>query len=102
LDIQEHLLDLALVGPDGPEARADGALEDDAPAAGALAHEHQGVLDGARQIEVRQLELHAAGLGLRQVQDVVDERQEVTPESRMSCRYSHLLGEHLPRTRGSR
>ena len=44
-----------------------------------LTHEDQRVLDGARQIDGRQLELHPPGLDLGEVEDVVDEGQQVLP-----------------------
>ena len=43
----------------------------------ALAHQRQRILDGRRQVERRALELHPAGLDLRQVEDVVDQREQV-------------------------
>jgi hypothetical protein len=43
----------------------------------ALAHERHRVRDRVGQREVGRLELHAAGLDLREVEDVVDEREQV-------------------------
>ena len=45
----------------------------------ALAHQCQRVLEQLSDIEAPQLELHAAGLDLRQVEDVVDQCQQMVP-----------------------
>src|SRR5207237_3457274 len=76
-EIQEDLLDLALVGADRADALVDVPAQRDAAAAGALAHEGQGVVDGGGQIELDDLQLHASGLDFREIEDVVDERQEM-------------------------
>src|SRR5882762_10945848 len=76
--VQEHLLHLALVGADRTHPLVDRAAERDAAAAGPLADQGQRVVDGAREIEVCRLQLHPPRLDLREVEDVVDEREEVS------------------------
>ncbi len=76
-EIEEHLLDLALVGADCAQTRVDVVRELDAMPICALAHEDQRVLDGAGEVEFGGLELHPSRLDLGQVEDVVDEREEV-------------------------
>ena len=77
--VEEHLLDLALVG--ARSRRAAGRRR--APSAmpwrlRPLAHQGQRVVERASAGRSRrQLQLHAAGLDLRQVEDVVDQRQQV-------------------------
>jgi hypothetical protein len=44
---------------------------------GAPAHQRHGVGHRRLQVEARDVELHAPGLDLRQVEDVVDEREQV-------------------------
>src|SRR5262245_60009964 len=75
--VQQHLLDLALVGSDRTEALVDRSTERDPSATRALSHEGQRVVDGRRQVEVRQLQFHASGLDLRQVEDVVDQGEQM-------------------------
>ena len=77
-EIEEHLLDLALVGADGAQTPVDVVRELDAMPVRALAHEDQRVLDGAGKVEFGGLELHPSRLDLGQVEDVVDEREEVS------------------------
>src|SRR5262245_33926612 len=72
-EVQEHLLYLPLIGPDHPQALVDRALQRDPSPAGPLADQGERVLDGARQVEVRRLQLHAPGLDLGEVEDVVDQ-----------------------------
>ncbi len=43
-----------------------------------LPHQHQRVLDGARQVEVGRLQFHPSRLDLGQIEDVVDEGQEMS------------------------
>ena len=71
---------------------------------GALAHQRQRVLEQQPQVEAAQLELHAPGLDLRQVEDVVDQRQQVVArrvdvlqvlELLFVDLAEHLLGQHL-------
>jgi hypothetical protein len=67
----EHLLDLALVAPDRTDAAVDVAPERDLASAGPLAHERHRVVDRAREVEVRELQLHPPRLELREIEDVV-------------------------------
>jgi len=63
--------------------------ERDAVASRPLAQEGEGGLKRRRQVEGSQLQLHAPGLHLGQVQDVVDERQQVTARNENVL---HVLG----------
>ena len=72
--------------------------------AGALADQRRAVVEQHRQVGRRQVELHPAGLDLRQVEDVVDEREQVVArgvdveqvlELLVVDLAEHLLGEHL-------
>src|SRR5262249_28975721 len=54
-EVQEQLLDLALVAADRSHRAVDRALEGDPSPDGALADESEGVIDSSRQIELRQL-----------------------------------------------
>ena len=53
------------------------ALEVDSAPVRAFPQECQGVLDGAREVEFGRLELQPPRLDLREVEDIVDERQQV-------------------------
>src|SRR5262245_34116611 len=44
-----------------------------------LADQHQGVVECGGQVEVRQLQLHPPGFNLGEVEEVIDQRQEVSP-----------------------
>ena len=77
--IQDDLPDLPLVRADVLDLLGHGQLQRDAVPPGALADEGQGILERRRQVDVRHLELHPAGLDLREVEDLVDEGQEVLP-----------------------
>ncbi len=76
-EIEQDLLELALVGHDVAELRIDLLRERDAVALRALAHECQRIRQCERDVEGRRLEIHAAGLDLRQVEDVVDQRKQM-------------------------
>ena len=76
-EIQHDLLDLPLVRPYVAQPRVDRRSQRDAPPAGPLADEDQGVVDGRGQVEVRQLELHPPGLDLGEIEDVVDQGEQV-------------------------
>jgi hypothetical protein len=43
----------------------------------AFPHQHQRVLDGSRQVEVTEVQLHPPRFDLRQIEDVVDEAQQM-------------------------
>ena len=72
--VEQDLLELALVGDDLAELRVARRAERDAVPLRALAHQRHRVGERGRQVERRKLELHAPGLDLRQVEDVVDQR----------------------------
>src|SRR5262249_12450610 len=76
-EVQEYLLDLALVGADRSHAGVDRTSERDAPPRCPLAHEGERVVNRARQVEVRDLQLHPPRLDLREVEGVVDEGELV-------------------------
>src|SRR5262245_31010213 len=62
--VQEHLLHLALVTLEHADLVIDRPAERDVAPARALPDEDQGVVDDARQIELRELQLHAPRLDL--------------------------------------
>jgi hypothetical protein len=64
-----------VIDPDSPRLRLPPEC-DPAPAC-ALTYQDERVLDGTRQIEVRRLQLHAPGFDLREVEDVIDQREEM-------------------------
>jgi hypothetical protein len=76
-EVQEHLLHLPFVAADDPESRVDGAGKPDPAPARPLPHQDQGVVDRGRQVELRQLQLHAPRFDLREIEDVVDEGEEM-------------------------
>ena len=76
-EVEQHLLDLALVGADGSHAVVDLACERDPSPTRPFTHEQQRVVHRRRQLELRDVQLHASGLDLGQVEDVVDEGEEV-------------------------
>ena len=76
-EVQEDLANLALVADKLPEAVVDRHVEPEPVAGRALADEDHGAPDGRREIEAGELQLHPPRLDLRQVQDVVDEREEM-------------------------
>ncbi len=55
------------------EALVEGAFQRDPAPVRPLSHQDQGVIDGAREVEVCRLQLHPPGLDLGQVEDVVDQ-----------------------------
>src|SRR5688572_28299100 len=75
--VDHDLLELALVGLEAAQAPVDVERHLDAVALRTLAHQGHGVRQRARQVEAGELEVHAPGLDLRQIQDVVDEREQV-------------------------
>src|SRR5262249_30389982 len=75
--VQEHLLDLALVGAYRADAFIDGAAKRNASATRALSHESQRVVDRGGEIEGRRLQLHPSGLDLGEIQDVVNQGELV-------------------------
>src|SRR5215475_9209715 len=75
--VQQHLLDLSLVGADRAERLMEPSAEDDATAARALTNESECAVDRGSEIEVGYLQLHPPRLDLGEIQDVVDERKLV-------------------------
>src|ERR1700741_668982 len=75
--VEADLLELALVGLECAEPLVDLERKRDAVALRPLAHQRHRVRQRARQVEARELEVHAPGLDLREIQDVVDQREEV-------------------------
>src|SRR6266436_3087508 len=73
-EVEYHLSDLALVGDEIVEAFIHRQTECDAVAGRPLAQEGKCALQRRRKVEGSQIQLHAPGLDLGQVQDVVDER----------------------------
>ena len=73
------MLQLPLVGNELPEPVVHLEPECDRVVRRPALHKDQRVLDCRGEVESRELELHFPRLDLREVQDVVDERQEVTP-----------------------
>src|SRR5262249_28676946 len=70
--IEEDLADLSLVGLDLAEALVAAPVQLDPSAPRPLANEHQRIVDGHGQIEVRHFEPHLPRLDLRQIEDVID------------------------------
>src|SRR5262249_17855878 len=70
--VEQDLADLALIGLDPPESLVDAPLQLNAPTPGPLADQHQGIVNGGGEVEVRHLQIHPPCLDLRQVEDVVD------------------------------
>ena len=77
--VEDDLLHLALVGFHFVQvgARVDAAL--DAVTGGPLPHHGDAVLEHRGQGEGGELELHLAGLDLREVEGVVDEQEQMAP-----------------------
>src|SRR5207253_2413393 len=64
-EIEEHLPDLALVGDERPEVGRQVFGEVDAVTCGPLAHERERAPDRVDEGELARLQLHSAGLALR-------------------------------------
>ena len=75
-EIEEHLLQRAAVGFDHQLRRAV-AGERDIALAGGLANHLHAVLDDVGDVDVVDVERHAAGLDLRHVEDVVDHLEQI-------------------------
>src|SRR3990170_3602862 len=93
--VEQHLLDLALVGHDLTDPRVHVDLEPDAVARGALPDERQRVVERGWQVEGLGLQLHPARLDLRQVENIVDQREEVLPGGQDVIEVLLLLGVDL-------
>jgi hypothetical protein len=66
--------DHPLVALNLAEALVDRLLQRNAPAQRPFPHKDQGILNRLGQVELGHFQLHAAGLALRQIEDVVDQR----------------------------
>src|SRR2546428_620832 len=77
--IQEHLLELALVGDDVLERLVDRQVEREPVAHGSFAYQRERVLERHTEIERPGVQLHPSRLDLREVEDVVDQREQVAP-----------------------
>src|SRR5215467_5820918 len=75
--VQDDLSDLPFIGLNLAQSVVKVGMKGDGPSPSPFTNQHQGILDGCWQVEVRQLQLHAPGLDLRQVEDVVDRGQEM-------------------------
>src|ERR1700730_10137352 len=75
--VQEHLLDFALLPLHLTQPRVNRHFEPQAVPSRPLPDQGEGIVEGGGEIEGLRLQLHAAGLDLGQVEDVVDEREEV-------------------------
>ena len=73
--VDQHLLDLALVSDHFFDLGSDLALEPDPAPQGAFLHQHHRVLDGRGEMELRELEFDSAGPDFAQVEDVTDLRE---------------------------
>ena len=102
--VDDDLLELADVGDPVAEAVLDLERQHQAVAAGPLADQRRAVVEQHRQRGPRQIELHPAGLDLREVEDVVDQREQVVAravdveqvlELLVVDLAEHLLAQHL-------
>src|SRR6185295_2869378 len=71
--VHEHLLDLPLVADGGRQIGLHLDVQGELVAGRAVPHEGDRVVDGHLDVERGQLQLHAPGFDLGEVQDVVDE-----------------------------
>src|SRR5207249_4606439 len=77
--IQEHLLELALVGDDVLDRLVDCQVEREPVAHAPFAYQRERVLEGHAEIERPELQLHPSRLDLGEVEDIVDQREQVAP-----------------------
>src|SRR5690348_6534756 len=77
--VDENLFDLALVASKVAESIVNHALKFDPVTTGALTHEQKRVLDPVRQVESCHFKLHFAGFDFGKIQNVVDQRKQMTP-----------------------
>ena len=94
--VEKHLLHLARVGLDEIDVRCDVERHRDAVAAGALPDHRDAVLERLDEGETVDVELHPAGLDLREIEDVVDQREEVLPRAQHVVQVFSLLGVDRP------
>src|SRR5713226_4101826 len=71
------LPNLSLVRPHLAQLLIDARVERNSPAPGPLADEGQRAVERLRKVKVCEFELHSPGLDLREVEDVVDQRQQM-------------------------
>ncbi len=102
--VEDHLLDPALVAVDHVDLRIGGERDADPVLRRALAHHHHAALERLPQRERVHLELDLSGLDLGEVEDVVDQREQVVPGRDdvvevlgllLVDRADHLVAEHL-------
>ena len=97
--VEDDLLDLALVGLDQRRRPARISRLSSMPCGRPARGPSSGRCRAPPASENgAELQLHPAGLDLGQVEDVVDQREQVPPGVRMSCRYSLLLARSARRT----
>src|SRR5215831_2231617 len=77
-EVQYDLPDFPLVRPHLTEPPVNVCVQRDAATPSPLTNQHQGIVDGRGEIELRQLQLHPPGLDLGEVKDVVDQRQQMS------------------------
>ena len=105
---ESRLMTICLSLPDVGDPVADVLLdvehEHQALTTGALANQRHAVVEQHRQARAREVELHAAGLDLRQVEDVVDKREQMVARGVNVAQVlellvvdlaKHLLAQHL-------
>ena len=73
-------------------ARAHLAHHVDLPALDLIGHQVDGVVEGGGQVEGHALDLQVSGFDLREVEDVVDHREQVLGRSAHGLRVVVLLG----------
>src|SRR5919109_2858395 len=72
--IEENLFDLALISNVVTKTLVNTNLEVDAVLYSSLAHKRASIVDGQGQIERCQLQFHAPGLDLGEIENLVDQR----------------------------
>src|SRR5262249_12538487 len=75
--IEKDLFDLALVADEVAKPLVNSNIEVDAVLSGALADKGAGIIYCQREIECSNLQLHAASLNLRKIQDLIDKGQKM-------------------------
>src|SRR5215831_10379336 len=70
--VQHDLANLPFIGLNLTKPGVDVRAKGDCPSPGPFTYQHQGILNGRREVEVRYLQLHSPRLDLRQVEDVID------------------------------
>src|SRR4030095_8583783 len=75
--VEDDLTDLPLVRLNLAQPLVNAQVEGDAPSPNPLADQSQSAVECRREMEVGEFQLHPPGFDLRQVEDVVDQRQQV-------------------------